>query len=69
MAQLRQFNEIARDFTDVADFVVVYIEEAHPTDGWAFKVRFLKTVQSLGSLHLIIFTLVTNPQSTFSLSF
>ena len=42
MAKLRQFNEIARDFTDVADFVVVYIEEAHPTDGWAFKVRFFK---------------------------
>jgi hypothetical protein len=22
------------DFSDIADFVVVYVREAHPTDGW-----------------------------------
>ena len=27
---------MAADNADVADFVVVYIEEAHPIDGWAF---------------------------------
>lgn len=37
-AKLRDFGEIVRDFSDVADFVIVYIEEAHPSDGWALKV-------------------------------
>ena len=36
--KLREFNEIVRDFVDVADFVLVYIEEAHPSDGWALQV-------------------------------
>ena len=30
--------DIVRRFADVADFVVVYIEEAHPTDGCPFKI-------------------------------
>lgn len=38
MAKLHDFGEIVRDFSDVADFVIVYIEEAHPSDGWALKV-------------------------------
>ena len=33
-----EFLRIAREFGDVADFLAVYIEEAHPSDGWAFKV-------------------------------
>lgn len=33
-----EFLSIAREFSDVADFLAVYIEEAHPSDGWAFKV-------------------------------
>ena len=32
------FSDIVRRFADVADFVVVYIEEAHPTDGCPFKI-------------------------------
>ena len=38
MAKLNEFNSITRDFSDIADFLVIYISEAHPTDGWAFKV-------------------------------
>lgn len=38
MAKLRDFGEIVREFSDIADFVIVYIEEAHPSDGWALKV-------------------------------
>ena len=39
MAKLRDFGEIVHDFSNIADFVIVYIEEAHPSDGWALKVR------------------------------
>lgn len=34
MARLKTFQRLARQNADVADFVVVYIEEAHPSDGW-----------------------------------
>lgn len=46
LTKLHEFGEIVRDFADIADFVIVYIEEAHPSDGWAFKVsscRFVVT--------------------------
>ena len=36
MAAFDNVCQMAVDNTDLADFVVVYIEEAHPTDGWAF---------------------------------
>lgn len=29
---------LVQEFSDVADFLTVYIEEAHPSNGWAFKV-------------------------------
>ncbi|XP_046861669.1 type II iodothyronine deiodinase-like [Xenia sp. Carnegie-2017] len=32
----------SQDFSDIVDFVVVYIEEAHPIDGWSFKNNFIK---------------------------
>jgi len=38
------FDDICRmaaDNADLADFVVVYIEEAHPTDGWALSNNIL----------------------------
>ena len=28
-----------KDFDDVADFTIVYIEEAHPSEGWRIRVR------------------------------
>ena len=36
MAALDSLCRMAADNAHLADFVVVYIEEAHPTDGWAF---------------------------------
>lgn len=45
-----EFLGIVREFNDVADFLTVYIEEAHPSDGWAFKVSTLnQTLQQLSS--------------------
>lgn len=41
MSQLDEFQKMAQDFSQVADFCVVYIEEAHPSDGWALKASFL----------------------------
>ena len=37
-ARVDEFLSIVREFSDAADFLTVYIEEAHPCDGWAFKV-------------------------------
>ena len=37
MAKFGDFCKVASSFADVADFVTVYIEEAHPADGWAFS--------------------------------
>ena len=35
------FSKVVREFADVADFLVVYISEAHPTDGWRWNVSVL----------------------------
>lgn len=35
MAHLPKYNEIVQSFGKVADFVTVYIAEAHPLDEWA----------------------------------
>lgn len=32
------FTKVVREYADVADFMVVYISEAHPTDGWRWNV-------------------------------
>jgi type I thyroxine 5'-deiodinase len=40
MAKFDQLCRMAAEFSDVADFLVVYIEEAHPTDGWAFENNY-----------------------------
>ena len=38
MKRMEKYAQLIADFKDVADFVTVYIEEAHPNDGWAFEV-------------------------------
>lgn len=38
-ARVGEFLSIVQEFSDVADFLTVYIKEAHPNDAWAFKVR------------------------------
>ncbi|XP_071546306.1 type I iodothyronine deiodinase-like [Panulirus ornatus] len=37
MVNLERFRKVNEDFSRVADFVTVYIAEAHPTDGWAIE--------------------------------
>ena len=34
MSQLDAFNKVVSDFDSCADFVAVYIAEAHPLEGW-----------------------------------
>lgn len=36
MFKLDEFKQLVKDFSDVADFLVIYIAEAHSADGWAF---------------------------------
>lgn len=48
MYKLDEFKQLVKDFSDVADFLVVYIAEAHSTDGWAFTNNIdIKHHQSL----------------------
>ena len=37
-ARVNEFLSVVREFSDVADFLTIYVEEAHPSNGWAFKV-------------------------------
>lgn len=34
MSKIKQFCEVARDFSNSVDFVIVYTSEAHASDGW-----------------------------------
>ena len=43
MAKLSEFGKITQKFANLVDFAIVYVEEAHPIDGWKFKVRFTIT--------------------------
>lgn len=38
MASLQTLDSLVKEFAEEADFVMVYIEEAHPDDGWKFEV-------------------------------
>ena len=37
MSTLDDFNKVVSEFDSCADFVTVYISEAHPLDGWTLK--------------------------------
>lgn len=37
MGKFDEVCTIASDYAPVADFLTIYIEEAHPSDGWAFN--------------------------------
>ncbi|CAL8307700.1 unnamed protein product [Lota lota] len=55
-----KFKELVKDYRDVADCLVVYIAEAHSTDGWAFTNNVdikparwsIRAVQDLGDTSL-----------------
>ena len=32
------FVKVIHEFANVADFLIIYLEEAHPNDGWRFNV-------------------------------
>lgn len=34
MTSLQQFKSIVREYNDIADFLIIYIREAHPLDEW-----------------------------------
>ena len=34
---MKTFMKMVDSFSDIADFVIVYIEEAHPKEGWRFE--------------------------------
>ncbi len=37
MNKLEDFRKLVRDYHHVADFVIVYMEEAHSIDGWHIR--------------------------------
>ena len=37
MLKFDEFNKLVKDFSSIADFLIIYIEEAHAVDGWAFR--------------------------------
>lgn len=39
MERLQQFGDIVEEYRHIADFLTIYIEEAHPTDEWKLEVR------------------------------
>ena len=39
-ARVGEFLSVVQEFSDIADFLTIYIEEAHPSNGWAFKVSY-----------------------------
>lgn len=39
MVGLQKFLKLSQQFSDVADFAIVYIEEAHALDEWAFDLK------------------------------
>jgi hypothetical protein len=36
--QVDEYTSLVSDFGDKADFVAIYVAEAHPADGWNFKI-------------------------------
>lgn len=45
MGKLDEFCDIAREFHEAADFLIVYQEEAHASNGWGFASSRHKVMQ------------------------
>lgn len=41
MANLKRFFEIHDNYQEIAEFAIIYIEEAHPNDTWNFKTQVM----------------------------
>lgn len=46
MAELQQFIDLCNKFQGIVDFAIIYVEEAHPADGWIVKHQRLLPVQN-----------------------
>lgn len=55
MEMMKRYRQLKNQFSEVADFAVVYIEEAHPVDGWAFKVTYTLFLFSSAFPVLLVF--------------
>lgn len=55
MEMMKRYRQLKNQFSEVADFAVVYIEEAHPVDGWAFKVTYTLFLFSCAFPVLLVF--------------
>lgn len=40
VAKLSEFKKLVDEFCDKADFLIIYIEEAHASDGWKFRNNY-----------------------------
>ena len=40
MAKLQDFNRVVEKYSDLADFLVVYVQEAHATDEWSVNNNY-----------------------------
>lgn len=40
IANLDKMHSVQREFSDIADFVMIYVQEAHPDDGWMMKKNY-----------------------------
>lgn len=38
---MSEFGEIQKEFAEIADFLVVYIQEVHVKEGWFFEVSIV----------------------------
>lgn len=46
MAELQQFIDLCNKFQGIVDFAIIYVEEAHPADGWIVKHQRLLPAQN-----------------------
>ena len=71
MALLADFKQVVADFTDIADFVTIYISEAHATNQWNFpgnkyKIKQHDSLQArLQAANLILDDEELRPPGTF----
>ena len=56
MAEMQQFFDMHDMYKDVADFAMIYIEEAHAKDTWNVEVTIVSTFLSLPKCICLSFT-------------
>lgn len=45
MESLTQFSELTKIYSNCADFLFVYVQEAHPKGGWELNVSIIRVVK------------------------